>query len=209
MIISRRAFLKGSARVGAAALALALPTAAYADGENQLDAMDSVRIVQSASKDSCLRITLDSVSRSVYAQQEPSCLVLLGFSVTNLTGEPVWLYHLHSNPFGAYDDGSNSIGGSFNGEPFKAQFTRNDQMAESDQTTADGSDVCIYYGVNPGDTIEMTMTGSLSSEAGTLTIAITPPEQAGANAAAHNTTHTFKVEFSQKCDAGSVQMAYL
>lgn len=209
MMISRRSFLKGSARVGAAALALAMQPAAFAAGENQLAAKDSVQIVQSASEDSCLRITLDSVSRSVYAQQEPSCLVLLGFSVTNLTGEPVWLYHLHGNPFGAYDDGSNSIGGTFNGEPFKAQITRNDQMAESDQTTADGSETCIYYGVNPGETIELTITGSMSSEAGTLTLTITPPEQPGANAAAHNTAHTFEVQFTQKCSSGSVQMAYL
>ena len=37
--------------------------------------------------------------------------VLLGFTVTNLTGEPVWIYHVHSNAFGQYEDGSQTIGG--------------------------------------------------------------------------------------------------
>lgn len=208
MLISRRSFLKGTARAGAAALLLTLPVPAHAASDKQMSAADSVKILQATSEDAYLQIKLDSVSRSVYGQQEPSCLVLLGFSVTNRTSEPVWLYHLHGNPFGEYYDGSTGISGTFQDQAFQVQITRSDDMAQADQTTADGT-VCTAYGVNPGETIEVTATGSMSSEAGTLTLTFTPPEQHGANAGAHDTTHTFKVEFSQKCDSSSLQMAYL
>lgn len=208
MLISRRSFLKGTARAGAAALLLTLPVPACAASDKQLSGRDSVKILQATSEDAYLQIKLDSVSRSVYGQQEPSCLVLLGFSVTNRTSEPVWLYQLHGNPFGAYYDGSTGISGTFLDKAFQIEITRNDSMAQTDQTTADGK-VYSAYGVNPGETIQMTATGSMSSEAGTLTLTLTPPEQPGANAGAHDTTHTFEVEFSQKCDSSSVQMAYL
>lgn len=210
MMISRRSFLKAGARAGAAALLLAFPGAAYAEGEKeQTNALDGASIQQSASEDGYLRIKLDSISRSVYKDEEPSCLVLLGFTVTNLTGETVWLYHLHSNPFGEYYDGSGCIGGTFGDQAFQAQITRNDKMVQAEQTSEDGSGTCVSYGVGPGETIQVNATGSMNSAAGTLTLTFTPPEQPGANAGAHNTIHTFEVAFSEPCTSGSLQIAYL
>lgn len=206
-MISRRSFLKGSAMAGAAALMLAFPAGACAEeGQN---AFEGAAILQSASEDGYLRMTLDSVSRSRYKDGEPSCLVLLGFTVTNLTAEPVWLYHVHDNPFGEYYDGSGVIEGTFGSQTFKAQISRNDKMAQSQQPSEDGSDPGIAYGINPGQTIQISASGSLNSDAGTLTLTFSPPEQQGANAGAHDTTHTFEVSFSEPCTSDSLQMAYL
>lgn len=208
MMISRRSFLKGSAKAGAAVLMLAFPMAAQADsGKDEINGMGGVQIVQSTSEDGYLRVTLDTVSRSVYREEEPSCVVLLGFTITNLTSQPVWLYHVHSNAFGEYSDGSGVVGGSFAGQPFQAQMARSDEMAEAQQTT--GDDPYVSYGINPGQTIEVSANGSMSSGAGTLTLTFNPPEQDGANAGAHNSTYTFEVTFSETCTSGTMQMAYL
>lgn len=208
MMISRRSFLKGSVRAGAAALMLAFPMAAQADsGNNEINGMGGVQIIQSTSEDGYLRVTMDTVSRSVYRQGEPSCLVLLGFTITNLTSQPVWLYHVRSNAFGEYSDGSDRITGSFGGQSFQAQMARSEEMAQSEQTI--GDEPYISYGINPGQTIEVSANGSMSSEAGTLTLTLNPPEQNGANAGVHNSTYTFEVTFSEKCNSGDMQMAYL
>lgn len=208
MKISRRAFLKYSAQAGAAALMLAFPKAACAASLEEQNGLEKVTIKTPAAEDGYLKVTLDTVSRSAYKDQPGSSLLMLGFTVTNLTGSPVWLYHVHGNPFGEYEDGSSTISGSFGGQPFQAQITRNDQMAQEDQTSADGSEPYIAYGVSPGQTIQVSATGSMSSEAGTLTLTFSPPEQSGANAGVHSSVYTFEVEFPQKCTSDSLQMAY-
>lgn len=211
MMISRRSFLKCGAEAGAAALSLAFPLAAHAqDGTDQQNSgMGGVEIAQSTAEDGYLRITLNTISRSIYKDAEPSCLVLLGFNVTNLTGEPVWLYHVRGSAFGQYEDGSGRINGSFGDQAFQAQIARSEEMAESDQSTGDGTDSRISYGVNPGQTIGVSATGALNSGTGTLTLTFTPPEQSGANAGVHNSTYTFTVNFSEPCGPDDLQMAYL
>lgn len=209
MKISRRTFLKRSAQAGAAAaLMLAFPLAASAGSREEENGLEEVTIKTPSTEDGYLRVTLDTVSRSAYQDNPASSLVMLGFTVTNRTGSPVWLYHVHGNAFGQYEDGSSTIGGSFGGQAFKAQITRNDQMAQSEQTSEDGSGVCVSYGVNPGQTIQVSATGSMSSEAGTLTLTFSPPEQTGPNEGVHNSVYTFEVEFPHKCTSDSLQMAY-
>ena len=211
MIISRRSFLKCSAAAGAAALSLAFPLAASAqEGLDQHNGgKGGVEITQSTTEDGYLRVTLNTVSRSVYRQAEPSCLVLLGFTVTNLTGSPVWIYHAHSNAFGQYEDGSETIGGSFGDQAFQAKITHSEKMAQSEQSTGDGGESSVYYGVNPGQTLDISATGTMGSGAGTLTLTFTPPEQAGPNAGVHSSTHTFTVHFGEACGPDDLQMAYL
>lgn len=209
MMISHRSFLKYSAAAGAAALNLAFPLAARAETADQENGgQGGVEILQSTAEDGYLRVTLNTVSRSVYRDKEPACLVLLGFTVTNLTGEPVWIYHVHSNAFGQYEDGSQTIGGSFGGEAFQAQITRSEKMAQTTQAAADGDGQYVFYGVNPGQTIDVGATGTISSGAGTLTLTFTPPEQPGPNAGVHDSTHTFTVKFGQACGPDDLQMAY-
>lgn len=210
MMISRRSFLKYSAAAGAAALNLAFPLAARAQtGAGQENGgQGGAEITQSTAGDGYLQVTLNTVSRSVYRDSEPACLVLLGFEVTNRTGEPVWLYRVRSNAFGQYEDGSQTISGSFGDQAFQAQITRSDEMAQSTQTDGDGTE-WVFYGVNPGQTIGVSANGAVSSGAGTLTLTFTPPEQTGANAAVHNSTYTFTVNFGQPCGPDDLQMAYL
>lgn len=176
---------------------------------DQTNAMGNVQIVRSTSSDSYLKVVLDTVSRSAYKDNPSSSLVLLGFTVTNLSSQPVWLYHVHGNAFGEYYDGSGVVGGSFAGQPFQAQLVRSEDMAESDQSTGADGELCISYGVNPGQTVEVSANGTMSSGAGTLTLSFNPPEQHGASAAAHNTTHTFEVTFPEACSPGDMQMAYV
>lgn len=211
MMISRRSFLKCSAAAGAAALNLAFPLGASAEEGlgQQNGGSGGVEITQSTAEDSYLRVTLNTVSRSVYREAEPSCLVLLGFTITNRTGNPVWIYHVHDNPFGQYQDGSETIGGSFGDQAFQAQITRSEKMAQTTQSTGDGTESSTYYGVNPGQTIDVSATGTMGSGAGTLTLTFTPPEQEGPNAGVHSSTHTFTVKFGEACGPDDLQMAYL
>lgn len=208
MMISRRAFLKGGASVGAAALMLAFPLAAAAEGDQEQNGLDEVKILQSAAEDGYLRITLDTVSRSANKDNPDASLVMLGFSVTNLTAAPVWLYHVHGYPMREYYDGSNCAAGTFQGQAIQTQMVLSDQMVKLDQSTDEGKNLCVSYGVNPGETIQLTITGSMASEAGTLSLTLTPPEQHGANADAHHSTYSFAVEFPQKCTPDSVQIGY-
>lgn len=209
MLISRRSFLKGSARAGAAALLLAVPMGAHAESYEAENALEEVKISQPAAEDGYLRVTLDTVSRSTYKNDVNSSLLMLGFSVTNRTSETVWLYHVHGYPMGEYYNGSNCVQGTFHDQAIQVQMVLSDKMTKLDQTSEDGKNLCISYGVGPGETIELTATGSMSSEAGTLTLTLNPPEQHGGNAGAHSSNYTFEVEFPQKCGPDGVQMAYL
>ena len=157
--------MKGGARVGAAALMLAFPLAAAAEGDQEQNGLDEVKILQSAAEDGYLRITLDTVSRSANKDNPDSSLVMLGFSVTNLTAAPVWLYHVHGYPMREYYDGSNCAAGTFQGQAIQTQMVLSDQMVKLDQSTDEGKNLCVSYGVNPGETIQLTITGSMASEA--------------------------------------------
>ena len=98
--------------------------------------------------------------------------------------------------------------GSFEGQAFQAQITRSEKMAQTTQAAADGDGQYVFYGVNPGQTIDVGATGTISSGGRHPDPQLYPAGTAGPNAGVHDSTHTFTVKFGQACGPDDLQMAY-